>query len=423
LLTVLTVDRDLKTPYQDEFTFKIERELWAETSVSLTYINRQFEDQIQDINVNLDDGDLGRCQRQTNPNIAPIVASPGMSDGVCSESLISCDPQDPNSCPAGERCGYDYYFVDPENFCYITGDCLLPAFTFAGECEPGDAYCGIPYPDTVAGDGDGYIDPVTGVSEDNCVGEFFTNHPGGDEPCGPDDPFCDDVDLLRRPDETTDLYLQNPFWADIFLIGNYNSIDYEAFVLELVRRQYRSWEMNASYTWSEAKGDGEDFFQELGDDPTLRDSLFGFQSYDQTHVVKMNATTITPWGVRLGSSVTWQSGLPYSLLWERFSFDTKPPITTAFGGDGARPRQTYITGVRNDQRNDSFWNIDLKATKELNLAKGMNLQLTAEVFNLLDDGTYQIYNPFVERGIQINGRNEAQRRFGRRWQVGIRIAF
>ncbi|MHC4428604.1 MAG: TonB-dependent receptor, partial [Planctomycetota bacterium] len=35
-LTVLTVDRDLQTPYQDEFTFKVERELWAETSVSLS---------------------------------------------------------------------------------------------------------------------------------------------------------------------------------------------------------------------------------------------------------------------------------------------------------------------------------------------------------------------------------------------------
>ena len=46
-----------------------------------------------------------------------------------------------------------------------------------------------------------------------------------------------------------------------------------------------------------------------------------------------------------------------------------------------------------------------------------------EVFNLLDDGTYQIYNPFVERGIQVNGRNEAQRRFGRRFQAGLLIRY
>jgi hypothetical protein len=423
LITLLTVDRNLKTPYQDEFTFKVERELWAETSVSLTYINRQFEDQIQDININLDAGDLGRCRKQTRPEDAVVVASYGVTSGVCSQSLVSCDVADPSGCGAGETCGYDYYYADPLGFCEITGDCLPSEFSFAGECDPGDPYCGIPYPDINPGAGDGFIDPVTGSGFDNCAGEFFTNETGGDEPCGPADPFCDSVDLLRRPDEKTDLYLQNPFWGDLYLIGNYNSIEYEAYVLELVRRQYRSWEMNASYTWSEAKGDGEDFFQELGDDPTLRDNLFGFQSYDQTHVVKLNATTITPWGVRLGSSVSWQSGLPYSLLLQQFSFDTKPPITAEFGGEGTRPRQTYVTGVRNDQRNDSYWNVDLKATKELQLGKGMNLQVTAEVFNLLDDGTYQIYNPFVERGIQVNGRNEANRRFGRRWQVGMKLAF
>ena len=61
--------------------------------------------------------------------------------------------------------------------------------------------------------------------------------------------------------------MQNPFWGDIYLIGNYNQADYEAFVAELTRRQYRSWELQASYTWSKAKGDGEDFFQEIGDDP------------------------------------------------------------------------------------------------------------------------------------------------------------
>ena len=34
-----------------------------------------------------------------------------------------------------------------------------------------------------------------------------------------------------------------------------------------------------------------------------------------------------------------------------------------------------------------------------------------------------LYNPFLEAGQQINGLNEAQRRFGRRWQVGMRFAF
>ena len=103
-------------------------------------------------------------------------------------------------------------------------------------------------------------------------------------------------------------------------------------------------------------------------------------------------------------------------------------IERSFRGQGngpgdIRPRQTYNTGQRNDQRNASYWNVDLKATKELRLGRSMNLQLSAEIFNLLDDGTYQVYNPFLERGIQINGVNEARQRFGRSWQLGMRLSF
>ena len=34
-----------------------------------------------------------------------------------------------------------------------------------------------------------------------------------------------------------------------------------------------------------------------------------------------------------------------------------------------------------------------------------------------------VYSPFSESGQQINGNNEAVRRFGRQWQLGLRLAF
>ena len=181
--------------------------------------------------------------------------------------------------------------------------------------------------------------------------------------------------------------------------------------------------MNASYTWSQATGDGEDFFQQLGNDPGLNIDVHGFQSYDQRHVVKLNATTITPWGVRLGTAVTWQSGLPYSVLEQSFSDDSLPPSTSIFIPPGARLRESYPTDTRNGERNRSFWNVDLQATKEIRLGRRLNMRISAEVFNVFNDGTYQIYNPFLQAGRQINGVNEAQRRFGRRWQVGMRLSF
>ncbi len=363
-LDVSVLNRDLKTPYNDEFTFSVEREIFPETTLEFRYVNRQFKDQIQDVNTNRDVGDYGKCFKQVTLGVGgPIVASPG------------------------------------------TGTII-------------DPYTGVAYEDTDPGLGDGLLD--------DCAGDTEVLVPGG----GFDDPFGDGSPIVQRPDGTVDLYYQNPFWGDIYEIGNVNSADYEGYELVLTRRQYRSWEMNASYTYSEAEGDGEDFFQVIGDDPSLRDNQFGYQSYDQRHVVKMNATTITPWGVRLGSAVTWQSGLPYSLLQETFSRDILPPVFTGAVGFGerSRTRQSYrdLGGnpvERNSARNKSYWNVDLKATKELTLGKGLNMQLSAEIFNLLNDGTYTVYNTFAEAGQQVNGNNEAFRRFGRRWQLGVRLAF
>jgi len=343
-ITVNTVDPEIRTPYQDELTFSFERELWPESSIRLTYVNRKFRDQIQDRNVNVQTGDYGKCATigQQVLNSALVVPSPGLGPG-----------------------------------------------------------------DTDPGLGDGQLD--------DCSGQ--TVLVGGTDILG------SDATPLQFPDGKPDLFIRNPFWGGVFEIGNNNEFDYEALVLEFVRRQYRNWEMNASYTWSESKGDGEDFFQELGDDPSLNTDIRGFQSYDQRHVVKLNATTITPWGVRLGTAVTWQSGLPYSILNDGLSDDTLPPSTSIFSSPGARLRQVYPTGVRNDQRNRSFWNVDLQATKEIRVSRRFNLQISAEVFNVLNDGTYQIYNPFFEAGQRVNGVNEAQRRFGRHWQVGMKASF
>jgi hypothetical protein len=309
-VNVSSVDRNLKTPHQDEFTFVFERELWAETSVGVTYINRQFRDQFQDIDLNYLPGDLGRCKTATT--LSPQTVVP-----------------------------------------------LVPG-------EP--AY--------VEGGGDG-IDP------DDCAGKakfLDVSTPGEEDDFG--------KFKLEEPDGRADLYLQNPGWGSVYLVGNFNEIDYEAFVVQLTRRQYRSWEMQASYTWSQAEGNGEDFQQLLGDDRSLLQDEAGFQSYDQRHVVKLSATTITPWGFRLGSNVSWQSGLPFSIIEERISFNqNQPSYGTLSSANSPQRRQLYPSGQRNDERNKPYWNVDVKFTKEMNLGRGLNMQISAEVFNLLNDGT------------------------------------
>ena len=344
-VNVNVVDRQLRTPYQDEWTLGFEREVWAETSAKVTYHKRRYRDQLQDTDLNHVPGDFGRCSRQQSPG---------------QPTILPVQPGDP-----------DY--------------------------------------DSALAPGDGLVD--------DCVGELELPRTRADDGAA-------NEQFLQRPDGTADLYVQNPGWGDVYLVGNLNRIDYEAVVLELIRRQYRSWELQSSYTWSSAKGDGEDFAQSLGDDRSLIQDEQGYQAYDQRHVVKVNATTITPWGFRLGGALSWQSGLPYSILLRRPAFDAVPPMYRTLGASSSvRTRTTYPTGIRNDQRNDSYWNLDLKLAREFQLARAVNLQLSAEVFNVLNDGTYQVYDAVSETGEQINGNNVSQRRFGRQWQAGVRVAF
>ena len=349
------VDRNLKTPFQDEYSFAVEREIWEESSISFRYLHRNFKDQFQDININQIPGDYGRCQIQTSVDVPFNVPSPG------------------------------------------TGEVI-------------DPYTGQAYQDTDPGDGDGRLDDcagrgIQGTAEGGGVG-------GGTSSV-----------TLQEADGFADLYVLNPAWQDIFQIGNYNSQKYDALIFEFVRRQYKNWQMEASYTWSQAFGQGEDFNLALGDDRSTLSDEQGYQSYNVRHAVKINATTVTPWGLRVGGAIQWQSGLPYSLLQRDLSFVQTPPVYGDLDRQFRPVRTVYPTHQRNDQRNRSYWNVDAKLVKEMNLPKGMNLQLTAEIFNLLNMDTYAVYNNVSNSGQIINGTADSGRRFGRQYQIGVRLAF
>jgi hypothetical protein len=337
-LSTQLVDRDIQTPYQDELFLTAEREIFAETSLRLSYIKRLYRDQLQDIDINRFTGDFGVCQTATPADRDPIRAT--------------------------------------------------------GPTE---------YPDDWPGDG----------VIDDCVGRAVAV---GDGSGG--------VSFLQRPDGFADLYLANPVWVDVLLLGNFNSADYDGVTLELIRRFYRSWEMLASYTWSKTIGDGEDFLQQLGNDNALAEDERGFQSDDRRHVVKVNGAAVTPGGFRLGAALSWRSGLPFSILTESLAFDTLPLPYGSSGGVGqARPRQLYVEGQRNTERNVDYWNLDLKLSKEFNVARRVNVRVSAEIFNVLDDQTYIVYNPALGLGRRLNGEDEAFRRQGRSWQLGLRLAF
>jgi hypothetical protein len=123
--------------------------------------------------------------------------------------------------------------------------------------------------------------------------------------------------------------------------------------------------------------------------------------------------------------VNWQSGIPYSLVVRNQSpSEPLPSYNDAVPNKFfLSPRTRYPTLQRNDQRNGSAWNFDANLVKEISLPKGMNLQLQAKIFNLFGENTYIVYNTFTKLGEQVNGTDDATRRFGRQYEVGMRLAF
>ena len=277
LASIRQVDRNLKTPHQDEYTGGISQEILPETSVTVTYIRRDYRDQLQDVDVN-------------------------------------------------------HYVVAPAT------------------------------------------------------------------------PF--------RPAR---LSVHNPLFNQIQLVGNFNSSQYRAWQLELHRRFRRNWEVEASYVYSHAEGNAEDYNQTLGNDPGLTDEEYGYLDYDVRHAVKVNARLQIPrWNMRLSGTASYQSGLPYSIVNQIFLNDRPQRFGTVTIGYG-NLRTFYPTGARNDQRSEATYNLDLGLRKDLAVGRA-DLTLSLDVYNALNDQT-------VVTQQTIGNTPSSTYPTARQFQLGAKIVF
>ena len=325
------VDRNLATPYSDEWTVGFEREVAPEVSLALRYIHRDFRDQLQDEDINHE---------------MPLNPTTGRP--------------------------YDIFGVLFE----------VPAR------------------------------PPTGMPP--VEGERGTH--------------------VRLPDGRPDLFIQNPFFNQVLRVQNSNTARYSAFEVELRRRMSRRWELQGSYVYSRAQGNAEDFQSKVGNDPSVTESEYGYLSFDQRHVVKINAAIALPKDFQLGLVTSWSSGLPYSVISRFFAFDNTGYLqfrtlfgTTRFVNEDFR----FDPLPRNSERNASVLNINVGVRKSFVL--GRNLAgVSLEVDNLLnsDDLHVVTYEPALRSGYDLGGLNkltplqlDATRRFGRRFQIGFQLSF
>ena len=315
------IDRQLRTPFSDEFTIGFERELAPDVAFSVLYVNRRYRDQLQDVDVN--------------------------------HSL---------------RFGPDGKPLD-----------IIGHLVFAG---------------------------------------------GGNE-----------LHPNRLPDGRPDLYNHNVFFNQILRIGNLNEGTYRGLELRLTKRQARRWELHGSYAYSRALGDAEDFQSRLGNDPSTIESEFGYLDYDQRHVVKLNAVTFLPKNWQFGFVGNWASGLPFSIVSRFFAMDNidMQQFRTRYGFTTIDPESgpLFHSLRRNSERNDPTLNIDFSVRKHLALGK-TTAAISLDILNVLNSDDLRIFSFEPNRGNFDAGASvllasplqlDAERRFGRRFQVGFQLRY
>ena len=238
----------------------------------------------------------------------------------------------------------------------------------------------------------------------------------------------------NSPNGAPDLYVKNLYFNRIYRLGNTNEQRYHAWEVELVRRLSRKWQMEASYTYSVAEGDAESYLSILGNDPALAEFESGYLNYDQRHVVKFNAVSFLPRDWRLGGTITWASGLPFSEVVHYHDVDDVGYAQSRIlygqlgvNGYGITPEN------RNIHRNAAAYLLNTRVTKNFTLGKS-SAAAFLEVYNLLNDDALRVrYIDQIPATVTYSGSGTiivpptsevvGERDFGRRFQIGIQINF
>ncbi len=242
-----------------------------------------------------------------------------------------------------------------------------------------------------------------------------------------------EINKMYNPDGTIPAAYNHPVygWVDrsrknknannIYYLTNGDIYSYEAVQLSLHKRFARNWEMIANYTYSKSKGTGQSWAGTEGDDVRTAASQYGYLDDDQRHVANLITTNHFPAGIRVGTVISWESGLPYSDQMSKVTSFNNLPL-----------RISYYMGSRNDQRSPSHWNVDMNVQKDFSFGE-KTLTLGLKVRNLFNEPwIYDEYHQFADYqmftpkggGIFLNAEYwDYAPVFGRQWEFDVKFQF
>lgn len=193
--------------------------------------------------------------------------------------------------------------------------------------------------------------------------------------------------LITLPDRLVDTRRYSPFLGSVLGIENRGWGSDRALTILLDRRYYQNWQLRVSYTLARTHRSGTLTGAALRNLLWVDESVRGPADGDRRRSLKIatrfTSSRLGPY--RIGASLSWISGSPYSLVEDRLVAGFPTNLGTAetpYLLSSLTPRRTYPSGGSNDRRNPAIIDLNLRIVRDFTLAKG-TLSLGFEIYNLL----------------------------------------
>ena len=223
------------------------------------------------------------------------------------------------------------------------------------------------------------------------------------------------------------------FVTDVWEIGNYGHIDYDALQVEVTKRHSRGFSLRGSYTLSKGRGNNdvannEIIITQVGDNLNL-DAGEGPTSIDRPHLFSANGTWQVPKtrGLQVGGVAQYRSGSPITLTNSNFDLNRNGRTDDEFlpagsySGTGANAMTVNNKGGRRGGRGPDYAMFNVRAGYNIRVRDGQQLQFFVDFFNVTDRTNFA--DPSGDQRSATFLRPTEIVEAPRTWQLNFRYAF
>ena len=229
-----------------------------------------------------------------------------------------------------------------------------------------------------------------------------------------------------------------PQFSSVTVINSLTDSTYDALQAQL-RRRYRGTTWQVSYTWSKAISDGTNDNASFETDPwnTFGNDDRGLDENDRRHALSVSVIAPLPWQIQLATIVSLRSGNPWDVTagadldGDGNNQDRPAGLVKNAGGTDSEANLAIINSFRQTRnlapismeqltRSSRDRVVDLRATKQFQIAAGARFDVFLEAYNLFNTVNYE--NP---SGVITSGSfaTYTTARDARQIQWGARIQF